>query len=36
MDRQYECVEKTSQFSKDFIENCNGNSDEGYFLEGDF
>ena len=29
----FKWVENTSQFSKDFIENCNEHSDEGYFLE---
>ena len=29
----FKWVENTSQFSKDFIENYNEDSDEGYFLE---
>ena len=28
-------VKNTSKFYKDFIENCNEDSDEGYFLEVD-
>ena len=31
----FKWVECTSQFSKDFIENYNEDSDEGYFLEVD-
>ena len=31
----FKWVENTSQFSKDFIENFNGDSDDGYFLEVD-
>ena len=29
----FKCVEDTSQFTKDFIDNYNEDSDEGYFLE---
>ena len=29
----FKWVENKSQFSKDFIENCNEDCDEGYFLE---
>ena len=29
------CAEKTSQFNKDYIKNCNEDSDAGYFLETD-
>ena len=29
----FEWVEEISQLNEDFIENCNENSDEGYFLE---
>ena len=28
----FEWIEDTSQFNKDFIKNCNEESDEGYFL----
>ena len=28
----FEWIEDTSQFNKDFIKNCNEGSDEGYFL----
>ena len=31
----FKWVESKSQFSKDFIENCNQDSDEGYFHEVD-
>ena len=31
----FKMVEDTSQFSKDFMENYNKDSDEGYFLEVD-
>ena len=31
----FKWVENTPQSSKDFIENYNGDSDEGYFLEAD-
>ena len=31
----FKCVEKTSQFSKDYIENYNKDSDAGCFLEVD-
>ena len=31
----FEQVKNSSQFSKDFIGNYNGDSDEGYFLEAD-
>ena len=31
----FKWVEYTSQFNKDFIENYNEDSDEGYFLEVD-
>ena len=33
--RQFKCVENTSQFNEDFIENYNEDSDEEYFLEID-
>ena len=29
----FEWIKDTSQFNKDFIKNCNGESDEGYFIE---
>ena len=32
----FKWVENTSQFSKDFRENCNKDSDERYFLEFSF
>ena len=31
----FKCIENTSQFNKDFIENYYGDSDEGHFLEVD-
>ena len=31
----FKCIENTSQFNKDFIENYNEDSGEGYFLEVD-
>ena len=31
----FEWIKDTSQFNKDFIESCNEESDEGYFLEVD-
>ena len=31
----FEWNENTSEFNKDFIKNCNEESDEGYFLEID-
>ena len=31
----FKCIENTSQFNKDFTENYNEDSDEGYFLEVD-
>ena len=36
MDEQYEGVKKTSQFTRNFMENFNEDSDEKYFLEPDF
>ena len=31
----FEWIKNTSQFNKDFIKNCNEDSDEAYFLEVD-
>ena len=31
----FECIEDTSEFNKDFIKNYNEKTDEGYFLEVD-
>ena len=36
IDEQYECVKKSSQFTRNFMENFNEDSDEQYFLEPDF
>ena len=30
---KFEWIEETSQFTEDFIKNCNEESDEAYFLE---
>ena len=34
-EKSFRLVENTSKFNKDFIENYNEDSDEGYFFEGD-
>ena len=33
--KEFEWIEETSQVNRDFIRNCNEESDEGYYLEMD-